>query len=621
MSGYSIIDNIQSPAVPTPDSPLGVFLLVTSKSNVDLPAGSLVQDVVSSSDWSNYPQEIQDFLDYISPRSAGNMHFHIVVQEVAEDPTEAVERVKDGLTFGDIVYLDDDVFTVANIDLMDALGISFQSENKPVGQQLKLIKQILDRSTVNLTFARDATDEITGDTTDQSLTINNASDTTKVVIGQIITGAGIDPGTTVASKTASSITLSQVATATAAGVALNVYSASLEVQIKSGRAFARTSFDKTGTTTLDSDTLTAVSDTSNVEVGQEVQGVGIPVGTKVIAKDATAVQMNKTATASGAGVTLTFTTLKTYFSFDAGVIPSGDISVDLLGTAIASGSQYDAVPQDTINELETPISGLSVNNSAASSTENSQTWDEYRESLNADGRWDKWIFAGQVNTNVGLNQFAHYVANRFKYSQEPQYPPGYGGADPIAGMPPVQTYYSDYVPKSASIFMRGDGDGIGKRIIDAYVHDGSAEFRFYPGSQLFTQSTDQFKRPEHFLLYQHLWYTILPQIQAWSDNPQVRLATVSGLDDARLELVARISERFTIGDVSLANLFKFDPVVIFGSLQSSNGSLYPELEGLSSPPGRFQVVMNFWPTPTASRFTIINTLKLDYEESTTTEEA
>ena len=113
---YSIIDNVQSPAVPTSDSPLGVFLLVTTKSNVDLPAGSLVQDVVSSSDWTLYPQDIQDFLDYVSPRSAGKMHFHIVVQEVAEDPTEAVDRVKDGLTFGDVVYLDDDVFTTANID-------------------------------------------------------------------------------------------------------------------------------------------------------------------------------------------------------------------------------------------------------------------------------------------------------------------------------------------------------------------------------------------------------------------------------------------------------------------------------------------------------------------------
>ena len=617
---YSIIDNVQSPAVPTPDSPLGVFLLVTTKSNVDLPAGSLVQDVVSSSDWSNYPQEIQDFFDYISPRSGGNMHFHIVVQELIESPTEAVDRVKDGLTFAEAIYMDDDVFTVANIELMDALGLAMSNDNKPIGQQLKLIKQILDRSTVALTFSRDEADSITGDTTDQSLTVLNVSDTSKVAIGQVISGAGITAGTTVAGKTANSITLSEVATATAAGVALKVYNVATEIQIKEGRAFRRTSFDVTGTTTLDSDTLTAVSSTVSVEIGQEVQGIGIPVGSKVIAKTVDTVQMNKTATAPGAGITVTFTTLKTYFSFPAGVISGGDVSADLTGTAIAAGSQYDAVPQDTINELETPISGLSINNAAASSTANSQTWDEYREAINADGRWDKWIFAGQVNTNVGLNQFAHYVANRFKYSQDPQYPPGYGGADPIGGMPPVQTYYNDYVSKAASIFMRGTGDGIGKRIIDAYVHDGSTEFRFYPGSQLFTQSTDQFKRPEHFLLYQHLWYTLLPQIQAWADNPQVRLATVAGLDDARLELVSRISEQFIIGDVSLANLFKFDPVVIFGALQSSNGALYPELEGLSSPPGRFQVVMNFWPTPTASRFTIINTLKLDTSE-TTTEEA
>lgn len=611
---YSIIDNVQSQAVPTPDSPLGVFLLVTTQSNVDLPAGTLKQDIVSSFDWSAYPQAIQDFLDYVSPRSGGKMHFHIVVQEVAEDPTEAVDRVKDGLIFGDIVYMDDDVFTSANIDLMDALGNAFQSDNKPVGQQLKLLKQNLEKSTVDLTFSRDETDSITGDTTDQSLTVSSVSDTSNVVIGQVISGAGITAGTTVAGKTVNSITLSAVATATAAGVALKVYTVSLEVEVKTGRAFARTSFDVTGTTTLDSEILTAVSSTVSVEVGQEIQGAGIPTGAKVVSKTVDTVTMNKAATASGAGITATFTTLKTYFEFPAGVIPSGDVSADLLGTAIASGSQYDAVAQDTINELETLITGISVNNASASSTANSQTWDEYRTAIGAD--FDKWIFAGQVNTNVGLNSFPHYVANRFKYSQLPQYPPGYGLADPIGGMPGLQDYYANYVSKSASVYLRGTGDGIGKRIIDPYVHDGSKEFRFYPASQLFTQGADQFKRPEHFLLYQHLWYSLLPQIQAWADNPQVRLATVAGLDNAKLELVSRISELYTIGDFSSANLFKFDPVVIFDDKQSSNGALYPELEGMQSPPGRFQVVMNFWPTPTASRFTIINTLKTDYTEET-----
>jgi len=621
MTGYSTIDNVQSSAVPTPDSPLGVFLLVTTKSNVDLPAGSLAQDIFSSSDWSLYPQEIQDFLDYVSARSGGNMHFHIVVQEVAEDPTVAVDRVKDGLLFGDVVYLDDDIFTTTNIALMDALGLSMSADNKPIGQQLKLIKQVLDKSTVDLTFKRDVTVSFAGTTTSGSLIITSIADTSDLKVGQLIEMVGIPTGSIIDSKTASSVTVSALATVTDTAVSGKAFDVSTEITLKTGRAFARTSFDVTGATTLDSDTLTGVSTTTSVEIGQEVQGIGIPVGSKVIAKTSATVQMNKTATASGAGLTFTFTTLKTYFSFPAGSITSGDVSADLVGTAIAAGSQYDAVTLDTINELETAISGLSVNNDAASSTASSQTWEEYREAINADGRWDKWIYGGQVNTNVGLNQFAHYVANRFKYSKLPQYPPGFGGADPISGMPTVQAYYNEYVSKAASIYMRGTGDGIGKRIIDAYVHDGSTEFRFYPGSQLFTQSTDQFKRPEHFLLYQHLWYALLPQIQAWSDNPIVRLATVAGLDDARLELVSLISEQFIIGDVSLANLFKFDPVVIFGSIQSSNGGDYPELEGMTSPAGRFQVVMNFWPTPTASRFTIINTLQLDYTETTTEETA
>lgn len=610
---YSIIENQQSPAAPSPLSPLGVLLLVTAKSNVDLPAGTLLQNVVSSSDWSLLPQEIQDFLDYVSPRAGGNMHFHIVVQNVAEDPTEAVTRVKDGLLFQGVIYLDDDVFTAANIDLMDALGQAMESENRPISQVLALPKLSQDRSTVDLLFKRVEDVTFSGDTTSGSLTITNIADTSSLVVGQVIEMTGIPEGSIIDSKTASTITVDQQATITDAGVSGKAYDVDTEITIKEGRAFKRMSFQITGTAALDSDTLTSVSDTSSVEVGQEIQGTGIPSGSKVIAKTVDTIQMNKKATSNGADITLTLTTDKLYFEFPAGSIDIGDLSKTLVGTAIETGTKYNAVAEDTINELESPISGVTVNNDAASSSASSQSWEEYRVAIDADGRWDKWIYGGEVVVNVGLNHLAHYTALKFKYHDKPQYPPGYGLATPIGGMPSIQDYYKNYLPKSASVFLRGSGDGVGKRIIDSYVHDGSVEFRFYPGSRMFTQSTDQFKRPEHYVLYQTLWYELLAQIQAWADNPKVRLATVAGLDVARLELIAKIQSKLVIGDVSGANLYKFDPVVIYGSNQSSNGALYPELEGVSSPAGRFQVVMNFWPTPTASRFTVVNTLKTTYE--------
>lgn len=65
---------------------------------------------------------------------------------------------------------------------------------------------------------------ITGDTTDTSAVIANVSDTTDLRVGQTITGAGIAADSTIVSvDSATQITISAAATATAAGVALTCY--------------------------------------------------------------------------------------------------------------------------------------------------------------------------------------------------------------------------------------------------------------------------------------------------------------------------------------------------------------------------------------------------------------
>lgn len=63
---------------------------------------------------------------------------------------------------------------------------------------------------------------LTGDTNSNTL-VDNITDTTGAVVGQIIEGSGIPAGTTVASFTSTTITLSQAATATASGVSLTLY--------------------------------------------------------------------------------------------------------------------------------------------------------------------------------------------------------------------------------------------------------------------------------------------------------------------------------------------------------------------------------------------------------------
>ena len=63
---------------------------------------------------------------------------------------------------------------------------------------------------------------VTGDLTAGSNIVTNVADTSRVSVGACINGANIPAGATVTAKTADTITLSQPATATAAGVKLTL---------------------------------------------------------------------------------------------------------------------------------------------------------------------------------------------------------------------------------------------------------------------------------------------------------------------------------------------------------------------------------------------------------------
>lgn len=65
--------------------------------------------------------------------------------------------------------------------------------------------------------------EFTGNTTNGSLTILNIADTSLLVVGQVVEGAGIPAGSKIDSKAANSITIDQLATVTASTVSMKAF--------------------------------------------------------------------------------------------------------------------------------------------------------------------------------------------------------------------------------------------------------------------------------------------------------------------------------------------------------------------------------------------------------------
>lgn len=67
----------------------------------------------------------------------------------------------------------------------------------------------------------------------------------------------------------------------------------------------------TGNTTSGSATISSVSDTTNIKVGQYITGTNIPYNSIVVSKTANTIVLSKTATGTGSTITLTWRTIKT----------------------------------------------------------------------------------------------------------------------------------------------------------------------------------------------------------------------------------------------------------------------------------------------------------------------
>ena len=76
----------------------------------------------------------------------------------------------------------------------------------------------------------------------------------------------------------------------------------------------------TGTTANGSPTVTALSSTTGLVVGQTVTGAGIPANTYVTSISGTTMNLSQNATASGTGVALTVATVQSFALIDGSLL-------------------------------------------------------------------------------------------------------------------------------------------------------------------------------------------------------------------------------------------------------------------------------------------------------------
>lgn len=201
---------------------------------------------------------------------------------------------------------------------------------------------------------------ISGVTTNGSTSVTGIADTTYLYVGMPISGTGISAGTTIASKSTNSITLSANATAASPTVG-------------------------SGATTNTSRTVT-VSSTSTLSVGQAISGTGIPAGAYITQiSNSTTIIISSAATATNTGLTFSFGTALTvgrtfasaqddaYETHDHGATDAGHSHT--IGTAstlftIGGAGPISYVVAGTNQATSTATTGVTVNNS---STGNSET--------------------------------------------------------------------------------------------------------------------------------------------------------------------------------------------------------------------------------------------------------
>ncbi|MFP5041213.1 T9SS type A sorting domain-containing protein [Parasediminibacterium sp. JCM 36343] len=165
--------------------------------------------------------------------------------------------------------------------------------------------------------------------------IINFASTTGVNVGDIITGTGIQSGTTVLSLTSGTITLSAPITAS------TVTTANAIIAAGTGLAFS--------------------SGTTGVAIGQSVSGTGIPQSAFVVGVTATSVFLSETVSATVAsGATITFGGTSLSMVSTTGVA----IGQTVVGTNIASGTTVTSVSATTVG-LSSPVASTGISSGAA----------------------------------------------------------------------------------------------------------------------------------------------------------------------------------------------------------------------------------------------------------------
>lgn len=151
----------------------------------------------------------------------------------------------------------------------------------------------------------------TGTLANSSTSVTSVVSTTGVNLGDTVIGAGVKDDTTVAAFTASTITLSQATTATAA-------MAGVPLLIKRVQFTLTTTADMTNSSTA----LTAVASTVGIYVGFTVTGAGIPSGTTVTAFTVNTITLSQPTTPTAVGTAVPIT-VKNIAGFDASWTETG----------------------------------------------------------------------------------------------------------------------------------------------------------------------------------------------------------------------------------------------------------------------------------------------------------
>jgi hypothetical protein len=179
----------------------------------------------------------------------------------------------------------------------------------------------------------------TGFVTSGSPTVTGVSSTSGLIAGQVITGNGIQSGTTVVSFSSSAATITMSLPASATSVATI-----------------------TGTVTAGSPTVTALSTTSGLITGQLISGNGIPAGTTIVTLSSNSLLMSAAATASSSVTTISFSGIVTSGSATVSAVSS--VSGLAVGQLIAGAGMPVGATIKTVGTNSITISA----NATASST-------------------------------------------------------------------------------------------------------------------------------------------------------------------------------------------------------------------------------------------------------------